>query len=91
MPLISGVEYIKCELEKYEERTERLRNMDLFVLDNSMRETTVGQLRGHTLEDKYAIYEEVSVLVRELYIILNQILSLYVQFEDSIGKNAPFS
>jgi len=37
---------------------ERLKDMDLFVLDNSIRESTVGQLRGHTLEDKWAIYEE---------------------------------
>ena len=51
---------MKNELSKFDERTERLKNLDLFVLDNSMRETTVGQLRGHTLEDKMAIYEEVS-------------------------------
>jgi len=37
---------------------ERLKDMDLFVLDNSIRESTVGQLRGHTLKDKWAIYEE---------------------------------
>ena len=56
----SPLEYMKNELSKFDERTERLKNLDLFVLDNSMRETTVGQLRGHTLEDKMAIYEEVS-------------------------------
>ncbi|XP_071491060.1 uncharacterized protein [Diadema antillarum] len=36
-----------------------LRDLDLFVLDNSMRESTVAQLRGHTLENKWKIYEEV--------------------------------
>ena len=41
------------------QKRERLRNMDLFVLDNSMRETTVGSLRAHTLDNKRAIYEEV--------------------------------
>ena len=35
-----------------------LKNLDLFVLDNSLRESTVGQLKGHTLEDKWAILEE---------------------------------
>jgi len=37
---------------------ERFKDLDLFVLDNSIRESTVGQLRGHTLEDKWAIYRE---------------------------------
>ena len=37
-----------------------LKNLDLFVLDNSLRETTVGQLRGHTIENKWQIYNEVS-------------------------------
>ena len=36
-----------------------MKNLDLFVLDNSLRETTVGQLRGHTIENKWAIYNEV--------------------------------
>ncbi|XP_064641872.1 uncharacterized protein LOC135496469 [Lineus longissimus] len=38
---------------------QALRDLDIFVLDNSIRESTVGQLRGHTLEAKWAIYEEV--------------------------------
>ncbi|XP_022093111.1 uncharacterized protein LOC110980590 [Acanthaster planci] len=42
-------------LEKY----QVLRDLDIFVLDNSIRESTVGQLRGHTLESKWQIYEEV--------------------------------
>ena len=36
-----------------------LKDLDLFVLDNSIRESTVGQLRGHTLENKWKIYDEV--------------------------------
>jgi len=28
------------------------------VLDNSLRESTVGQVRGHTLSDKFEIYDE---------------------------------
>jgi hypothetical protein len=38
---------------------QALRDLDIFVLDNSIRESTVGQLRGHTLEAKWAIYNEV--------------------------------
>ncbi|XP_065191036.1 uncharacterized protein LOC135822240 [Sycon ciliatum] len=40
-------------------RLERLRDLDLFVLDNSLRESTVGQLRSHTMENKIAIYDQV--------------------------------
>ena len=36
-----------------------LKDLDLFVLDNSIRESTVGQTRGHTIEEKWKIYEEV--------------------------------
>ena len=42
-------------LEKY----QVLRDLDIFVLDCSNRENTVGQLRGHTLESKWQIYDEV--------------------------------
>ncbi|XP_038049048.1 uncharacterized protein LOC119722788 isoform X1 [Patiria miniata] len=46
---------VNKRLEKY----QALRDLDIFVLDNSMRESTVGQLRGHTLESKWQIYDEV--------------------------------
>lgn len=46
-------------LARWKPREERLKNLDLFVLDNSLRETTVGQLRGHTIENKWKIYNEV--------------------------------
>ncbi|XP_071487601.1 uncharacterized protein [Diadema antillarum] len=42
-------------LEKY----QVLRDLDIFVLDNSIRESTVGQLKGHTIESKWEIYNEV--------------------------------
>ena len=41
------------------QKLERLKNLDLFVLDNSIRESTVGQLRSHTLENKVAIFQQV--------------------------------
>ena len=43
------------------EKRKKLKNSEIFVLDNSLRESTVGQLRGHTLENKWKIYEEVGV------------------------------
>jgi len=44
--------------EQHNIKRKRLREMDFIILDNSIRETTVGQLRGHTLENKIKIYEE---------------------------------
>merc|ERR1711962_445501 len=61
---------MKAQLsDDYKERTERLKNLDLFVLDNSLRETTVGQLRGHTLENKRTIFEQVKMVGFENIIV----------------------
>ena len=40
-------------------KRQKLENLELLILDNSIRESSVGQLRGHTLENKKAIYEQV--------------------------------
>ena len=50
------------EISEEKEKRKVLREMELFVLDNSLRESTVGQLRGHTIENKWKIYEQVKVL-----------------------------
>ena len=51
---------MKAQIEEVRvQKRERLKNLDIFVLDNSLRESTVGQLRSHTLENKIKIYEEV--------------------------------
>ena len=51
---------VKADIKKIQvEKRERLKNLDFFVLDNSIRESTVGQLRGHTLENKLAIFEQI--------------------------------
>ena len=47
------------DIKKDLAKLQVLRDLDLFVLDNSIRESTVGQLRGHTLESKWQIYDEV--------------------------------
>ena len=46
-------------IAKQNEEQKTLRDLDCFVLDNSLRESTVGALRGHTLENKFKIFEEV--------------------------------
>ena len=53
------VRRVKADIEQDAIKRETLRNLDCFILDNSIRESTVGQLRGHTLENKWKIYEEV--------------------------------
>lgn len=50
-------------------RFETLKNLDLFVLDNSIRESTVGALRGHTLQNKIDILEQTKLLGYENNII----------------------
>ncbi len=56
----SEVDRIRAEIEAVRiQKRERLRTMDFFCLDNSLRESTVGQLRSHTLENKKAIYKEI--------------------------------
>ncbi len=50
---------MKKKLAAEVDKRKKLKHSELFVLDNSLRESTVGQLRGHTLENKWKIYEEV--------------------------------
>ena len=50
---------MKKQVSKKKRKLESLKTLDCFVMDNSLRESTVGQLRGHTLENKLNIYEEV--------------------------------
>ena len=50
---------VQKKLQKFQKSSDRLKDMELFVLDNSLRETTVASIQAHTLENKYAIYEEI--------------------------------
>ena len=45
--------------QSLEEQIHAWKNLDFFCLDNSIRETTVGQIAGHTLENKQAIYQHI--------------------------------
>ena len=57
------IEHMHQKIQEHNEKLKPLKEMELFVLDNSLRESTVAQLRGHTLENKWKIYEEVSLVV----------------------------
>ena len=61
------VQKMNEEIEEVKDKRKALREMELFVLDNSLRESTVGQLRGHTIENKWKIYEQVRQNVRDIH------------------------
>lgn len=42
----------KAMMAQSAQREERLKNMRCFVLDNTLRETTVAAIKGHTIEEK---------------------------------------
>ena len=58
----TDVQQLQHNMKTVEQKREILKNLDLFVLDNSLRETTVGQIFGHTLENKWEIYNEVFLI-----------------------------
>lgn len=58
------IQRMQREIREQKEKRKALQELDLFVLDNSLRESTVGQLRGHTIENKWKIYEQVKFLWR---------------------------
>lgn len=53
------VKLMHDEIQHASEQKKNLKHNELFVLDNSLRESTVGQLRGHTIENKWKIYEQI--------------------------------
>lgn len=53
------ISFINNALAVEKTNSEVLKNLDCFVLDNSIRESTVGQLRGHTIDNKWIIYNTV--------------------------------
>ena len=57
-----SIDRMHQDIEEQKDKRKALRQMELFVLDNSLRESTVGQLRGHTIDNKWKIYEQVLIL-----------------------------
>ena len=55
-------------VKDYKPKRQRLADIDLFVLDNSIRESTVGALRGHTLQNKHDIYKQVRMYLSIYFI-----------------------
>ena len=53
------ISHLNTAIAEITRKRQVLKDLDCFVLDNSIRESTVGQLRGHTLENKWKIYNEV--------------------------------
>ena len=58
-----SIDRMHQDIEEQKDKRKALRQMELFVLDNSLLESTVGQLRGHTIENKWKIYEQVIILL----------------------------
>ncbi|XP_038047650.1 uncharacterized protein LOC119721761 [Patiria miniata] len=56
------VRAFKTEIAQETKKYDVLRDLDIFVLDNSIRESTVGKLQGQTPETKWKIYREVKKL-----------------------------
>ena len=59
MPFEDAINEVRKNIAQEKSKRARLKDLDLIVLDNSIRESTVGQLRGHTLKNKWKIYNEV--------------------------------
>ena len=61
--LQESIQGMRNEVQLQKERRNVLIKKEIFVLDNSLRESTVGQLRGHTIKNKWKIYEEVGITI----------------------------
>ena len=59
--VLSRDDHLKAEHYRVhcDEFKNRLADLDLYILDNSIRESTVGQPLCHTLQDKINIYKEI--------------------------------
>jgi hypothetical protein len=56
---LSTIENVSPVPKTPAEKLERLKTIRPFVLDNSLRETSVAQVRGHTFENKEEIFNAV--------------------------------
>ena len=81
------IDEVKQKIKLLEPSMKVLKNLDLFVLDNSLRETTVGQLRGHTIDNKWQIYNEVCSFKTACHIYLLDHYSCIFKLCISNGEN----
>ena len=94
---MSGIDEEVARLQKFAgtvvaSKRERLRNMDFFCLDNSVRESTVGQFRSHTLKDKIDVYEQVKKCgIKDMIVAtfshLTRVDDDFVQYLKDIGED----
>ena len=82
------------------DRHERLKNLDLYILDNSLRESTVGQPCSHTLQDKIDIFNQVKkVGIRDMmvasfshrYQVDDEFIKYLKETEEDFGRFFAFS
>ena len=60
--VVRHIQRMRRKINEEKEKRKSFKELDLFVLDNSLCESTVGQLRGYTVENKWKIYEQVNAL-----------------------------
>ena len=58
MPLSEEIALLNSASENLAKERDVLRNLDCFVLDNTIRETAVAAYRGSTIEDKWKLYRQ---------------------------------
>ena len=57
-PFSEEIALLNSASENLVNKREVLRNLDCFVLDNTIRETAVAAYRGSTIEDKWKLYRQ---------------------------------
>ena len=57
-PFSEEIALLNTLSENFVKKREVLRNLDCFVLDNTIRETAVAAYRGSTIEDKWKLYRQ---------------------------------
>ena len=62
-----NIRMMNGRMNLFNQEKKILKNLDLFVLDNSLRENSVGSMRAHTVESKCKIYHEVSCIILSLF------------------------
>ena len=53
------IDKMNHRMDEFNHEKHTLKNLDLFVLDNSLRENALGSTRGHSIENRWNIYNEV--------------------------------
>ena len=60
MPFQTQINRMNEDVREQNEKLKQLKELDLFVLENSFRESTLGQIHSYSVENRWKIYNEVS-------------------------------